>query len=235
MKKPESSKKIPPKYDGANKCEPSTPYVLALQKYSEARASDIIAKHNWQKISVLLGFISMMSIGMNTHQSQQVKNIPVIVRTDASTGAIIGSPQKVTEINEPNANEVKYFLWKVITSVRTIPLDPVVYRTNWDSAYKFLSPTAAKKMVNLANAEGQKKLLEEKYATTVELKTYSELPEQPNTYQVRWQETYYTPAGKVESVVMMSGLFVLAFEEVTDALVNPFGIEIKDFNYSREG
>lgn len=125
-------------------------------------------------------------------------------------------------------------MWQVICKTRTIPLDPVLYRKNWLDAYKFLAPAAANKMSNWAKEEGQMEMLNKGYASIPELKSYAPLPEQDNTYQIRWQETYYDANGKIASKVIMTGFFVVTFAEVTDILVNPYGLEIKEITLSKE-
>lgn len=227
---PECNKKTPPNYNG----EKYNPYYEALEDYQEKHADLIIGKRNWQRATFCLALIAIASMGMNAVQVTQTKHIPVIVQTDANTGTVIGSPFVIDAARQPNEKEIQYFLWQVICKTRTIPLDPVIYRKNWLDAYKFLAPAAANKLSNWAKEEGQMELLDKKYASTLELKSYTPLPEQDNTYQVRWQETYYDANGKVASKVIMNGFFVLQFEEVTDILVNPFGMEIKELTLSKE-
>lgn len=227
---PDCAKKNPPNYGG----EIYNPYYEALQDYQEKHADLIIGKRNWQRTALCAAAALVISMGMNVIQLSQVKHIPVIVQTDANTGTVIGAPYLLDTAKGPNEKEIQYFLWQVICKTRTIPLDPVLYRKNWLDAYKFLAPAAANKMSNWAKEEGQMEMLNKGYASIPELKSYAPLPEQDNTYQIRWQETYYDANGKIASKVIMTGFFVVTFAEVTDILVNPYGLEIKEITLSKE-
>lgn len=209
-------------------------YAEALCKYCNEKGDAIIAKKNAQRMALIFALIAFSSLGLNVYQASLSRYMPIIVQTDAKTGAVIGSPMTINNNKKPNEKEIQYFLWQVIQKTRTIPLDPIMFRKNWEDAYKFLTQGAVSKLTNYANTENQKKLLEDGFASVAELKSYSNLPGEDNTYQIRWQETFFDKNGKVVSKTMMTGFFVVEFAEITDPLINPFGLEIKDCNITKE-
>lgn len=209
-------------------------YAFSLCKYCSEKGDAIIAKKNAQRMALLFAIIALTSLGGNVYQASLSRYMPIVVQTDAKTGAVIGSPMTIENNKKPNEKEIQYFLWQVIQKTRTIPLDPIMYRKNWEDSYKFLTQGSASKLTNYANTENQKKLLEDGFASVAELKSYSNLPGEDNTYQVRWQETFFDKNGKVVSKTMMTGFFVVEFAEITDPLINPFGLEIKDCNITKE-
>lgn len=223
----------PPDYSETGKYSEAA-YIQAMKRHENEIGNAQIGKRNAQRFACVMSFIAVMSLGLNFYQVSLPAYMPVIVQTDNYTGAVIGSPIMMENSRQPNDKEVQYFIWQVIQKTRQIPLDPVMYKTNWDNAYKFLTSGAASKLANYSSTEGQKDLLDQGFASVAELRSYSALPGQDNTYQVRWQETFFAPDGKVASKTMMTGFFVVEFAEITDPLINPFGIEIKDCNITKE-
>lgn len=142
----------PPDF-GSTNTPVATPYLKARQEWDERIGTTVVQAKNWRLAFVLASATGLLLMVANIMQLMQHKLIPVIVATDAKTGApnVLG---EVTSIRyEPNELQTKYFLAKLIEKVRSLPLDPVVLRANWSEAYKFLRSGAANQLNSLMNSD----------------------------------------------------------------------------------
>ena len=161
-----------------------------------------------------------------------------VVRVDNATGAIeTGGELKATNYT-PQQAELKHFLMKFIMDTRTIPLDPVAFKNNWQNAEHFCSKDAYSKYTTLVGKEKPASKLG-KVTIQPEIKTMQLMPGTKNTYQVRWYEDEYSLNGQNTNVKRKNyvGLFQLEVKppsKESELMINPLGMRIIDCNFTIE-
>lgn len=215
--------------------EPKNPTDQSRKKWDDREGSIIVREYNQRRIIVgLIVVVIVLTIGLVV-QSLKSTVVPYIVEVDHTTGEVknIG---KVQEQNRaPKDIEIQYFLRQFVIDTREIPLDPVVYKQRWNTAYAFLTKNAAAKMTAQVQSENPAAFFGKK---TVQVNIISILPIQGgNSYQVRWNEEEFAIGSGQKTIVPMSGVFTVtnipSKDEATSA-VNPFGIYFTDFNWTKD-
>jgi type IV secretion system protein TrbF len=159
---------------------------------------------------------------------------PLVVRVENDGSASVVGKAGASSF-DPSTNEFRYFISHWIKLVRAVPLDPVVIKSNWDSAYSFMTPQAANKLNAWAREPGSP--LANVGGTTTLIQVESVLPVSEKSYQARWSETTYTDAGVVKEVATWTSTFTVQISPpTTDAQTyqNPLGLLINDFNWNRD-
>ena len=200
-------------------------YNLALDK-------DVAKQRN--KIYLVLVVICVLAV---IYVSLTANYRTYVVRVDNATGRVeMGGELKATNYS-PREIEIKYFLGWFIRNMRNVPLDPVAYSKQWDNIQFFLSQGAAKKLNELA-LQGKEQTKLGRIARQVEIKSIQKQPATKSTYQVRWWEKEYsvngTAAGEKNNYVALLTVAIEPPSKEELLLVNPLGMKIKDFNFSKE-
>lgn len=160
-----------------------------------------------------------------------------VVRVDNATGKVELGGQLLATNYSPREAEIKHFLSEFVVNTRTIPLDPVLYKQNWNKAQHFLTQAAAQKYNRLIAEENQTARLGHK-TTQVKLRSLQKQPGSDRTYQVRWSETEFNIGGSLtDRVDYYVALFTVIIKPPTkedELLINPLGLTIADLNYARE-
>lgn len=131
--------------------------------------------------------------------------------------------------------EYRYYLGKWVERVRTVSLDPVVVRNNWNEAYAFMTPQAANKLNAWARQPDSP--MAKVGRETVSVQVTAVLPISPTSYQARWIETSYSDQGQVKDRAGWTATFTVKQERNVPTaleLTNPGGIFITDFNWQRD-
>ena len=109
-------------------------YNLALDK-------DVAKKRNLLYMALLALCVVAMVFVVPTASFKTY-----VVRVDNATGQVeAGGELKATNY-DPQEAEVRAFLVQFIRDTRTVPLDPVQYKTSWEHAQHFLTQEAANKL-----------------------------------------------------------------------------------------
>ena len=162
-----------------------------------------------------------------------------VVRVDNATGAVDAGGELKSTNYTPQQAELKHFLMTFIMNTRTIPLDPVAFRTNWENASHFMSKEAYAKYTQFVNREKPATKLG-RVTVQPQIKTMQIFPGTKNTYQVRWYEEEYSLGGttigsnKRKNYVGLFQIEVNPPTKESELMINPLGMTIVDFNYSIE-
>jgi len=159
-----------------------------------------------------------------------------VVRVDAATGRIDAGKLLTGEKYEPREAEIRYFLSQFVKDVRSVPLDPVLFRSSWEKAQHFLTARAAQRLNETAKKEGTVQKLGQVTVLPAVL-TVQIVPGSERTYSVRWVEESFASGGKAARKAFYSGQFTVIVEQVKnedEMLVNPLGLKIADFNWAKE-
>ena len=160
-----------------------------------------------------------------------------VVRVDNSTGAVeAGGELKATNYS-PKEAEIKHFLSQFILQTRSIPLDPIAFRTNWENAKHFMTEESYNKYTAFVNREKPATKLGH-LTIQPQIKTMQIFPGTQNTYQVRWYEEEFSLNGETRGKrTNYVGLFQVDIKPQTDEkelMINPLGMRVVDFTYSIE-
>ena len=160
---------------------------------------------------------------------------PVVITVDKTTGVtnVVGKATEHTYT--PQQAEIAYFLSHVVRLLRTVPLDPVVVRAQWNEAYHFMRQSAASKLNDWARQPDS--LLSKVGQETVTLQLQSVLPIAADSYELRWSQSSYQREGALKESSTWTATFTLEFEAPSteeEIAVNPLGIFVKDFEWHRD-
>lgn len=203
----------------------STLYNLALDK-------DVAKKRNLLYLLLVIVCVIATVLVTTTYNYKTY-----VVRVDNATGAVdYGQELKVTNYS-PQETDIKYFLSEYIKNTRTIPLDPVQFKQNWNKAQAFMTPEAMNKMNALLEKDPPiAKLGQMTVQPTI--KSIQLQPETRGTYQIRWSEESYNIGGnKAGKPVEYIGIFTIKLNPPTkeeQILVNPLGLYVNDLSITRE-
>ncbi|MFC2525285.1 MAG: VirB8/TrbF family protein [Selenomonas noxia] len=200
-------------------------YNLALDK-------DVAKKRNLLYM-VLLGLCVVAMVFVVTTASFKT----YVVRVDNATGQVeTGGELKATNYN-PQEAEIRAFLVQFVRDTRTIPLDPVQYKTNWEHAQHFLTQEAAQKLNGILQSDNPAAKFG-RVTTQPTIKSIQAQPGSPATYQVRWQEDEFALSGNATGVktnyTALLSVMLDPPRKEEELLINPLGLKIKDLTITRE-
>lgn len=112
-------------------------------------------KHKAQQRNVLLLITLAVCVVCMVYVTVFANYKTYVVRVDNATGQVEVGSRLVTTNYTPQEAEIKHFLSRFVSNIRTIPLDPVLYKSNWNTAQHFLTPQAAQKLNNMIASENQ--------------------------------------------------------------------------------
>jgi type IV secretion system protein VirB5 len=210
--------------------EPVVSYEKAEAIWDARIGSARVQAYNWRLIAIIMTITCMGLAGGLVFMSTKSSVMPYIVEVGPDGARAIGPAQQQQYV--PKEQEIKYFLSQFILYIRAIPTDPVLYRQNWNLAYGLMRQEAANKMTNIVQ---QEKMFEKLGKETVQVEVISVLPVTKDSWQVNWNETDYNNGTKGDSY-KMSGIFTIDLgtpKTEQELSINPLGIYIKDFSWSR--
>lgn len=200
-------------------------YNLALDK-------DVAKKRNLLYLAlIIVCVISTIFIATTANYKTYV------VRVDNATGQVeAGGELKATNYR-PQEAEIKTFLAQFIRNTRTIPLDPVQYRANWENSKHFMTQEAAQKLNAMMEKEAPAAKLGHS-TVQAEIKSIQLQPGTQSTYQVRWVEEEFSLSGGMSGQkASYVALFTVKIDPPTkesELLINPLGLKIKDLTMTKE-
>lgn len=213
--------------------EPVNPYLKAKEEWDNRIGSARVQAMNWRLCALSAIFLCIILASGLIYQSSKSTVTPYVVQVNSEGMSEAIGPAKQTNYI-PQEKEIKYFLSQVVQKARTIPLDPVIAKQNWVSVYAFLLPSAAVKMNEIIKRDNPMAKVGEE---TVQVGINVIVRMSENTYQVRWNEDVFSKEGATKESYKMTGLFTINITTPKSEkmlLVNPLGMYIKDFSWSKE-
>lgn len=209
---------------------PETPYMRARQEWDNRIGDVRVQAENWRLVAVFSLFIAavllvalLMSLAL--HQTK------VFVAEVTKEGRVVNvAPIEVAY--HPTTAQEEYFITNFIKLVRELPLDPVVAKKNWLSAYSFLTERGALKLNDYLRQNNPTALLG-KQTTTIEITDIN--PVSDATFSVDWTENNVDINGQSIGQKKFTGVFTIilkAPKTQEKILQNPLGIYITDLNVS---
>jgi len=212
---------------------PVTPYQKAAQEWDSRIGDARVQAKNWRLAA--LGALALAGVlaGGLIFQSAKATVTPYVVQVNSDGIVQAAGPARQTNFR-PAKPVLEYFLVQFVTRVRSIPLDQVVAKNQWLSAYEFLRQGAANTLNEIAVREQPFSKIGQE---TVAVRMKSVVSLSKDTYQVRWEETSFSKEGVQVGTRGMTGIFNIEVVPPTDEkrlLANPLGLFIKQFSWSRD-
>ncbi len=207
-----------------------TPYLKAKQQWDDRIGSARVQAASWRfiaLISLLIAFFLaiIVILALALHKNT------VYIAEVTQAGQVV-NVRPLEENYNPSQAQQEYFIASFIKQARSLPLDPVVAKKNWVSAYNHLTQRAAAEYNRLMQKANLISLLGKE---TIVVNVTAINPMSANTYQVDWSETVVNMAGKTEKINKYSGVFTTVIKQPTtnaEILRNPLGIYIANFDVS---
>jgi type IV secretion system protein VirB5 len=136
-------------------------------------------------------------------------------------------------VNGPPDAQIAYFLSLFIKNVRSLPLDPIVVRRNWQEAFAHLTDDGARTLSGgIADAPQFRSI--GKRAISVEL--IHVVRASDDSFEISWKEHSYESGIRVKSEQFTGRVFVvLGSPDAAGSLSrNPIGLYINRFGWSRD-
>lgn len=214
---------------------PVTPYSAAKRQWDDRLGTVVTNAKHWRLAFFAVLFVTLALTGGIVYAMTRSLVEPVIITVDKTTGVtnVIGKASAQTYV--PQQAEIAYFLSHLVRLLRTVPLDPVVVKSQWNEAYRFLRQSAATKLNAWARLPDSP--LSKVGQETVTLQMQSVLPIAADTYELRWSQSVYGREGTLIESSTWTATFTLEFEppKTEDEIaVNPLGIYVRDFEWHRD-
>lgn len=225
---------ITPSYGRTHPPDIHNPYARAAAAWDDRIGSARVQARNWR----IIAFGSMILALIST-TGAVVLGIKKQVATYVVDVDKAGMPGRITlasQIYQPSAAQIGYFVGEVVRLVRERPLDPVVMRQQWTRAYHFLAGQAVVAMNEYAATDSGLKTHRGDGSAARTVQISSILQRSQWTYQVRWVETTYCD-GVRSSTKSYTGLFEVKLmppRNEADTFKNPIGVYITNFTWSQE-
>lgn len=210
-----------------------TPYQKASEEWDNRIGSARVQAKNWRIMALSVTAVAFVLAGVIGFLSTRSSVTPYVVEVSGE-GLVraVGPATQTTYV--PSQAVLKYFLSQFVTQVRSLPLDPVVAKDQWLSAYAYLRQSAANTLNEIATREQP---LTRVGQETVSVQIKSVVPLSKESFQVRWEEQNFTKDGVPTGNKNMTGLFTLELVPPTDERMlksNPLGLYIRQFHWSQE-
>lgn len=212
---------------------PLTPYQKAQEEWDNRIGAARAQAKNWRIMALSLAGICAILSGGLIYQSSKSRVVPYVVQVNGE-GLVQAAGPAMQAKYTPSKAVLQYFLSQFVTYVRSVPLDPVVAKSRWLSAYGYLRQSAANTLNEIAQKEQP---LQKVGQETVAVQIKSVVPLSAETFQVRWEENSFNQEGVAIGSRNMAGLFTVEISPPTDEnllKVNPLGLYIRHFSWSQE-
>lgn len=208
-----------------------TPYRRARQEWDARMGSAVMSARAWRNIA-FAGLVATALLGAGLTMVALQKRTFVHVVEVAPEGQVL-NVRAIDGRWSPSEAQVAHHLARFVRLVRSLPTDGVVLRENWLEAYAFLTPQAAAHLNELAR-EDDPFLSLGRVGRTVHIR--SVIARSDRSWEVSWIEraTNATGAGDPELYTGVFTVMTRAPRTSDEIAVNPLGLLISDFSWSRE-
>lgn len=212
---------------------PVTAYQKAAEEWDLRIGAARVQAKNWRLAALsALALAGILAAGL-IFQSAKSSVVPYVVQVNSDGIVQAAGPARQTNYR-PGRAVIEHFIVQFVTNVRSLPMDQVVAKNQWLSAYEFLRKSAANTLNEIATREQPFSKLGQE---TVAVRVKSVIALSRDSYQVRWEETSFTKEGVSTGVRGMTGIFYIEVVPPTDEKklrANPLGLFIKQFSWTRD-
>lgn len=216
------------------------PYLNARRNWNEHVGSVVSSRQTWQVIGILALLIALAAVGGVIHIGSQSKFIPYVVEVDRHGQALAAGPVQAAAKADPRI--IHASVAEFISDARLVTADVALQRRAVFRVYAKLSPNdpSTPKMNEWLNGNPDASPFRRATREIVNIEISSVIPQSPDTWQVDWVETTRDRQGAVKGTpVTMRALVTVYTAEPTSQTtdeqlrMNPMGIYVRDFSWSR--
>lgn len=211
-----------------------TSYQRAYDEWEARIGSTRAQLRNWRLACLLILVVAiLLLVGIIQLISKQKDYVYI---------AQLGPKENVVNVRsldkqyEPTEAQEEYFVSRFIENIMTLPLDPVIARQNWLSAYQLVSGKAKDQLTRFARINKPLSAVGRE-TKSIEIKDYHPIGD--HSYNFTWTQTTYGPKGVVKSVDLYDGIFTVVQGQqpatAKQMLKNPLGLRIVYFSFSEQG
>jgi len=210
---------------------PATPYQAAQQVWDERLGSARVQAANWRWMAIgSLTLCLVLASGLLWTSTRSMIT-PYVVEVDRlgevkSVGAAL-------ENYRPTDAQIAHHLEHFIRDVRSLPLDPIVLRTDWLEAYDAVTDHGAATLNEYARANDR---FGQVGQNSIAVEVTSVVRASDKSFQVRWIERSYT-AGTPGTTERWTALVSIVLQPPHDEQrlrKNPLGVYVDGLNWSRD-
>lgn len=210
--------------------EATTPYRRAQQEWDARMGSAVLSARTWRRVAfACLALLAVLILALTIVALQQ-RTFVHVVEVDPQ-GQVL-TVRAADGRWSPTEAQTAYHLGRFVRLVRSLPTDGVVLRENWLEAYKFLTPQAAAQLTEIARQDDPFLSLG-RVGRTVYIRSI--IARSDRSYEVSWIERSTNGSGMNDGEAY-SGVFTVTTRPprtADDIAVNPLGLLISDFSWSR--
>ena len=211
--------------------QPATPYQKAAQVWDERIGSAQVQARNWRLMAFGCLALSLLIVGGLLWQLGRSTVTPYVVEVD--THGRVRAVGPALEAYVPTDAQIARELERFIRNVRSLPLDPVVLRSNWLEAYDYTTDRGAVALNAYARNNDP---FARVGRVTVAVEVTSVVRASEASFQVRWTERT-TVNGAPGATERWTGILTVVLQPPRDAVrlrKNPLGIYVNGLDWSRE-
>lgn len=210
---------------------PETPYQKAAQVWDERIGSARVQAHNWRLIAFgNLGLAAGLAVAL-VWQATRGTIVPWVVQVDKLGEAQVVAPAIADY--KPTDAQIAWYLARFIAQVRSVPVDPVIVRQNWLSAYDFVTDRGALALNDYARTNDPfAKIGKVQVAVDVS----SVIRASPDSFRIAWIERRYENDNLV-ATERWTAIVTIVIQAPRDADAlrrNPLGVFVHAINWSKE-
>ena len=211
---------------------PPSPFDRAKSEWDQRIGAPVAQAANWRYMAFgALGLAAFMGMGWFYQASKSTFEV-LYVRV-ADNGSFSPPMPVADAMSKPQDPEIRFAIQQWLEWVRTKPADEYIIRTNWAKAYKYLLPSAAKKLTAFAQQNNPLDKVGED-TRTIDIETVFRRSDA--SFEVRWIERLFTNGALIRTD-HYSGIFMVERRKpsnIDDARDNPLSLFFSDFNWNRD-
>lgn len=210
-------------------------YDKAKEELFEFYAQQSKRVNTYKIIALLMLTLTIISTTACVYLSTRSTLVPYVVEVDKLGEA--KTIRRADQIYIPREVEYRYFLRDIVSKMRAIPRDSVLYSRNFQQLSYFLTESMLQKHQDILINEDTNSLAKQLISRDINIISFNKVPRTKNTYQIKWNEKMYSAEGVEISNSNFTGLFTVTNEqpkEIDEININPLGIIVEDFSISKE-
>jgi type IV secretory pathway TrbF-like protein len=208
-----------------------TPYRRAQQEWDARMGSAVLSARSWRAIAfAALIAVGVLGAGLTIVALQKRTFVHVV---EVAPEGQVMNVRAIAGRWSPNQAQIAYHLSRFVRLVRSLPTDGVVLRENWLEAYAFLTPQAAAQLTEIARQDDPFLSLG-RVGRTIHVRSI--IARSDNSWEVSWIERATNATGSSDPQIY-TGIFTVttrAPRTADEIAINPLGLLISDFSWSRE-
>jgi type IV secretion system protein TrbF len=209
-------------------------YEYAMRAWEDRVGQGNRQLNNWRLCALISFFITLLLIValviLSSERDPKVYVAQIGPKDQVQSVRLAGAPLLPTEVQKV------YFISQFVENIVSIPLDPVILKSNWLNAYSMAVGKAQLTLTEYVRKNNPFTKVGD-ITQSVRVERYHSLGE--NSYEIIWRQKTYDDMGKVTGVRRYSGVFTIEQAPVSNnlqqLLVNPFGLRIIFFSMTTLG